>query len=224
MHDILVNLLAIKKGKCYTICMKKIIRQNRKTISITVDRKGEVIIKAPQKMKEDLINKFVSEKATWIEKQQKKQEQVRQFKDNFDFDNFVYIFGQKTNPEQFDLSYALDKASHKKVHFDAIYAEMAEQLIDLAKNIASNLGLEVETIKLTKSKRFWGSLDRHKNMKLNSKLIILPKNLIEYVIIHELCHGVELNHSPKFWAVVKKYCPDYKRRKKELELYSFLFD
>ena len=102
---------------------------------------------------------------------------------------------------------------------------MAEQLlVPMAKNLAKQLNLQLSSVKLTRSHRFWGSLDRHKNMKLNYQLIVLPKELVQYVIIHELCHGVELNHSPKFWAEVKKYCPQYKKRKRELELYSFLLD
>ena len=59
-------------------------------------------------------------------------------------------------------------------------------------------------------------------MKLNWKLLILPRNLAEYVVCHELCHSLHMNHQPKFWKAVEKICPDFKTRKKELSKYGFL--
>lgn len=201
--------------------MRKIIREKRKTLSISVDRDGNIIVKAPSKIKEADINKFCEEKSSWIEKQQKRQAKICAFKESFDFENYIYILGEKTKPEQINLSYAISK-KHK--NFDSIYSDLAQMLLPMAKEKAEELDFKLGTVKLTKSKRFWGSLDRQKNMKLNYKLVILPQRLVDYVIIHELCHGVELNHSPKFWELVKNHCPDYKKLKKELELYGFLFD
>ncbi len=221
MHCILVNSLAHFFKKVYNIVMRKILREKRKTISISIDRSGDLIIKTPSTIKESEIDKFCEEKSAWIEKQQQRQKKIREFKDSFDFDNFIYIFGEKTHPEQINLTYAI---SQKLKNFDSIYTDLAQNLIPMAKEKAKQLNFQLGTTKLTKSKHFWGSLDRQKNMKLNYKLVILPQRLIDYVIIHELCHGVELNHSPKFWALVKSYCPDYKKLKKELELYAFLFD
>lgn len=68
----------------------------------------------------------------------------------------------------------------------------------------------------------WGSMNNKKEMRLNWKLIILPEKLIEYVIIHELCHIKYLNHSKLFWQEVSKYLPDYKSRRNNLKEYSFI--
>ena len=59
-------------------------------------------------------------------------------------------------------------------------------------------------------------------MKLNWKLIILPMDLVEYIIIHELCHTIEFNHSKAFWIQVKNKVGDYRNRKEKLDKYGFL--
>ena len=88
--------------------------------------------------------------------------------------------------------------------------------------ISNETGLAYNEIKMINSVRVWGSFNTAGIMKLNWKLVLLPVQLIEYVICHELCHGLQMNHSSKFWENVSKICPDYKKHKKELYRYSFL--
>ena len=68
----------------------------------------------------------------------------------------------------------------------------------------------------------WGSLDKNNNMVLNYKLISLPLDLINYVIIHELCHSLQFNHSKRFWAEVKSFCPNYKECNNQLKFLSYV--
>ena len=75
------------------------------------------------------------------------------------------------------------------------------------------------TIKDLKSK--WGSCSWTNNITLNLKLVHLPFEFLEYVIIHEACHLKEKNHWKKFWDLVWKYFPDYKNTRKELKKVSF---
>ena len=95
-------------------------------------------------------------------------------------------------------------------------------ILPLAKNISLKTGIICLKILRTNSKRMWGSMNNKKEMRLNWKLIILPEKLIEYVIIHELCHIKYLNHSKLFWQKVSKYLPDYKSRRNNLKEYSFI--
>lgn len=63
----------------------------------------------------------------------------------------------------------------------------------------------------------WGSCSKKGNLNFNYKIIHLPADLAEYIVVHELCHLKELNHSPGFWALVAKAVPDYKDRRRKLK-------
>lgn len=66
----------------------------------------------------------------------------------------------------------------------------------------------------------WGSCSKKGNLNFSYKLALLPQDMADYVIVHELCHLAEFNHSPKFWALVARALPEYKKRKSELRTYS----
>ena len=143
---------------------------------------------------------------------------IDEVKKSFDLDSYIYILGEKY---QFrDIDPLLLPKKQEAIH---VYYEIAsKKLPQLVKETLNKTNLACKTIKLSNSRRIWGSFDRNGNMKLNWRLIILPERLINYVIIHELCHGVQLNHSPAFWSKVGEFCPEYKKLKKELEMFSFV--
>jgi len=62
----------------------------------------------------------------------------------------------------------------------------------------------------------WASYSSNHNINFNIRLAALPKNITEYIVIHELAHALEPNHSRKFWCIVENFCPDYKERRNEL--------
>jgi predicted metal-dependent hydrolase len=76
-------------------------------------------------------------------------------------------------------------------------------------------------ISIKSHKNLWGSCSSKKNLNFNYKLMHLPQEQADYIIVHELCHLKELNHSRQFWALVTETIPDFRRIKKELK--SFLF-
>lgn len=63
----------------------------------------------------------------------------------------------------------------------------------------------------------WGSCSSQRNLNFNYKIVFLPRELLDYVIVHELCHLIEFNHSPAFWLTVERVIPDYRERKALLE-------
>ena len=79
------------------------------------------------------------------------------------------------------------------------------------------IGAAPRRVTLKNAKTLWGSCSSSGSVTFNIRLALIPPPLAEYVMIHELCHMSEMNHSPKFWALVAKYCPDYAVRRKELK-------
>ncbi len=198
-------------------------RQKRKTVSISLNKSGEILVKAPLKTPLSKIEEFLYEKEHWIEKQKIKMAKVNEFKNKFDLNNYVYILGKSYKPEDINISFQKKGDKLFKQTLQQFYYNMAENKLPLM--VEGNChNLKYNSVKLTNSKRIWGSFDRNYKMKLNWRLIMLPEELIHYVIIHELCHGLELNHSKAFWLHVGEYCPNYKKLKKQLEMYSFLLE
>lgn len=81
---------------------------------------------------------------------------------------------------------------------------------------AGQLGVAMPTLALTQAKTRWGSCNNRGHIRLNWRLIHLPLPMIDYVVAHELAHLKEMNHSPRFWAVVETMIPDWRQAKRSL--------
>ena len=78
------------------------------------------------------------------------------------------------------------------------------------------MGVSYRNITIREQKTRWGSCSSEKNLNFNWKLILAPPEVLDYVVVHELCHRLEMNHSPRFWAQVERVLPDYKVSRKWL--------
>ena len=109
------------------------------------------------------------------------------------------------------------------------YRQQAEKVIKKrADELCSLLGVTYGRLSIRRAKTRWGSCSRKGNLNFNWKLMMAPEPVIDYVIIHELAHLKEMNHSKNFWKVVAEHCPQWRKRKKwlrdhETELASTLF-
>ena len=204
-----------KKNKIWYNLVMQIIRSYRKTLSITIDEKGELLVKAPLLLSMKKINEFIQSKEEWIKKQQKKIKLKEKNISQYDFKNFVYLSGK---PIYWNDVKAKDKRITKASFYTKLFYDI---VLKNAENIAKNNHFNVN-FKLCNSKTIWGSCNSKRIIKLNWKLILLPENLQKYIIIHELSHLKEMNHSKKFWIEVEKLDPDYKTNRNELNLFSSL--
>lgn len=189
--------------------MIDIERGRYKNISIRVKDDGKIVVKAPKRVSDSFIKDFINKKSHWINLQLKKVSDMTLLKSKYDFNKYCYIF---------DKAYVAD--SKTKFYQQAFN----NYIITIANDLSNKYNLKFSSLKLANSRRIWGSLDSKKTMKLNWKLVILPKDLAIYVIVHELCHIKEFNHSKNFWLKVESILPNYKTLRKELKRYSFLLN
>ena len=189
--------------------MIDIERGRYKNISIRVKDDGKIVVKAPKRVSDSFIKDFINKKSHWINLQLKKVSDITLLKSKYDFNKYCYIF---------DKAYVAD--SKTKFYQQAFN----DYIITIANDLSNKYNLKFSSLKLANSRRIWGSLDSKKTMKLNWKLVILPKDLAIYVIVHELCHIKEFNHSKNFWLKVESILPNYKTLRKELKRYSFLLN
>ena len=100
--------------------------------------------------------------------------------------------------------------------------EAKQYLPQRVRAYAERFGFKYEQVGFRNNVSNWGSCSYDNHISLNVKLMKLPDELIDYVILHELCHTVEKNHSAAFWRLMKSVCPDYLSRRKRLRVYNTL--
>lgn len=201
----------------------EILREGRRTISLKILDTENVILKVPKRLSENEIKEFLESKKNWIEKAVNKIKSNEDFARQFNFERFFYLGGKRICEKKELISgFETFDEKKKKRETKKFYQSFFERLENYAKNISKKIGIPYTNTKQISSVRVWGSFDSNKQMKLNLKLVILPERLVEYVIIHELCHSKQMNHSTKFWKLVENFCPDYRKRRKELNQFGFL--
>ena len=99
----------------------------------------------------------------------------------------------------------------------ALARQTAEDIPLRVERFAKIMGLSYGRITIRSQRTRWGSCSARGNLNFNCLLSLCPEEVRDYVVIHELCHRIELNHSPRFWALVAKYCPGYVRQRKWLK-------
>lgn len=167
----------------------QLTRSKRKTLAIYVKPDGSVEVKAPLKMAEKTIENFVEEKADWIDHVKKRFADMRQ--------------NRKT------IIISSDDMRRLKEEAGAYIGSRCPFF-------AKQMGVSYQKIGITKAKTRWGSCSSKGNISFSYRLMLTPKDAIDYVIVHELAHLKEMNHSQKFWAIVGKMMPDYKERRRLL--------
>lgn len=91
-----------------------------------------------------------------------------------------------------------------------------QHLVPRLQSLSQRLGLAFERAYVKRQRTRWASCSRHKAISLNAKLLFLPPQLVDYVLVHELCHLAELNHTKRFWRLVQAHCPDYRKHDRAL--------
>lgn len=163
-----------------------IIRSNRKSIAIQVNPDLTVTVRAPMRAKMRDIKRIVLEKEPWINKQIEK------------FQNSASNSNSLSNSISDEEIRELSKQAHKYIPQRVEY-------------FAPIVGVDYGRISIRNQKTRWGSCSSKGNLNFNCRLMLAPPEVIDYVVVHELCHRKEMNHSKAFWHEVEKVLPDYKQ-------------
>ena len=165
-----------------------LVRSSRKTLAVQIRADGTVIARAPLRMPKDRILCFLSEKASWIRMQQgrmQEREKMRQ-----------------------QARIHLDAAQEKELR-ERAKSVLAQRTAYFARQIGVTYG----RITVRDQKTRWGSCNQTGNLNFNFRLILAPLEVLDYVVVHELCHRRQMNHSTQFWQEVAQVLPDYRKRK-----------
>jgi predicted metal-dependent hydrolase len=162
-------------------------RARRMRLAVYCD--GSFVVTVPAAMKANLIEQFIIRKSQWI------LEKIEYFKS---FSDRIFIrSGKKDFLEHKEAAFIL--AQERIEYFNRIYR------------------FKFNEINIKNQKTRWGSCSRKGNLNFNFKIAVLPKRLADYIVVHELCHLGEFNHSQKFWKLVAKTIPDYSEIRNELK-------
>ena len=207
-----------------------LIRSKRRTAAIHI-KNGSVEVRAPKKMPKRDIDKFVASKEKWItERLAQSQSYADQreafsleYGDNVTFRGTEYPLAAKDGKragfdgERFYLPPDLQSEQIKSTVVQ-IYRRLAKLLLtERVGHYAGLMNVSPTAVKINGAKTRWGSYSAKKSLNFSWRLVMVSDAVIDYVVVHELAHITQMNHSARFWAVVAGVLPDYKERQKRLK-------
>ena len=159
-----------------------------KYMRLTMHADGVLVVTAPMRAAQEAVQDFIAKNRAWVEK------------------TFLYFL---KHPRR-----VVPKSSRREY---VAHKEKARALVhERIAHFNQHYGFTVGKVAVRMQKSRWGSCSRAGNLNFNYKLVFLPPQLVDYIVVHELCHLKEFNHSPRFWALVAEVLPNHRALRKEL--------
>ncbi len=226
--------LILSSGKSHEYQIKP--SKRAKNIRINLSNTGQLSVTLPYRLSLLKAHNFVKSKTSWIEKHllalPKIVVDTIPRKLNFELLNETWFIETQTIHS---TSITLEELAENiiVVTGDIKNTDLVKKLLNkwcqkkcrdvfssMIETIAEEHGFHFNRLCIRSQKTRWGSCSSNKNISLNSKLLFMPKDIVRYVIIHELCHTIEMNHSKHFWALVEDCDPNFRHHKKVLKEYG----
>lgn len=203
----------------------------RRTLELTIDRRGELVLAAPEQLSSRVMREFVREKKSWIYTKlalKDARQTPRTEKEFVNGEGFAYL-GRSHRlvlVDEQDRPLVLDHGCFRllrsevergRAHFVRWYSEHARTWLQRrVDEWAPRLGVDPKGIRVLDLGHRWGSCGQAGTLNFHWNTILLPPSIVEYVVVHELVHLSEPNHTPAFWRRLEAALPDYLRRKEWL--------
>ena len=211
----------------------KLVRSRRKTLSVSVNAVGEVTLRVPLRATDGQIQRFVQEHEAWILRTKQRKLGTGIALPSEDLNGYtLLILGQTyTLCVYEDTRVALDTENKRlylpkkntKARFIGWLKENALRICtQVVERKSVEMGVKVASVSITSARSFWGLCTRDNALRFSYRLLYAPKEVIEYVVVHELAHVTYKNHSSAFWREVEKYLPNWKEKRKWLKDRSIL--
>ena len=216
----------------------------KKTVAIYVDSPTGVVVRSPELVGEETIKKMIQKRAHWIIKRQellKNQISPATVKEFVSGESFPFLGKEyrlkviksisekegrcelKNKRLQVEINLSLDSGEAEKTTKRSLmnwYLIRAKEKIEARVAFFSRqIGKIPKTIEIKQQKMRWGSCSQSEDIRFNWKIIMAPLSVLDYVVVHELCHLVYPHHSSQFWQRVESILPDYKKRREFLKQY-----
>lgn len=162
----------------------RLIRARRKTLSIRITQEGNLEIRAPLGMPKGEIEAFLKEKAQWIETHRAK------------------VLAEYAQGQEAPLG---------EEEILTLAEQMRQRLPEKLNRHAASMGVTFGRVTIRCQQTRWGSCSSRGNLNFNCLLMLAPEEVLDYVVVHELAHRKQMNHSALFWQEVAGECPDYKK-------------
>ena len=202
----------------------QLIRSRRRTVSIAVGADGHVVVRAPQRLARRDIDAIVGEKRRWIEEKLelvRRRAQLHPRREAASGEQLLYlgqplllVFSDRIRrPEHLQNTLALPKALQANADraVQAWYRQQAmEYLRGRVEHFSRLYAIPYASVGVTAARRRWGSCSARGNINFAWRLILCPPQVVDYVVVHELCHVRQMNHSAAFWAQVGAILPGYR--------------
>ncbi len=211
-----------------------LIRSNRRSVSITISPRCEVVVKAPKCVSLAEIEKIVMSKSGWITAHiEKTRANIALNQDIMNYVDVLFlgqvyhiVYDEKQKVIELEPSYCVVPAKFESVLVRRLvswYKVRAYEILGRRLEYFSALmKLEPSAFKLTNAKTCWGTCNSKGVVSLNWRLIMMPHDIVDYVVVHELSHLVQMNHSKLFWKLVESVLPDWKQRRNNLKKGDYL--
>ena len=202
----------------------------RKTISIIVERDRTVVVRAPLNTSEEVIEREINKRKFLLFQKINHPQKYTLPRDRKEFvsgESLIYfgkyyrleVVDEKVDGVEFDNKFLINRDKQKEARglLKAWYIKQAEvKLIPKVKQFANQLGVNCNKISILDLKYRWGSCTPKDNIHFNWRIIKAPVYVIDYIIVHELTHLLESNHTPDFWNIVSVQLPHYDKAKEWL--------